>query len=118
MDGDEVLTVLREIRDEAKQTNVRIDQTNTRLESLEGRFEFIEKRVTKGFGDLSARIEAHADAQAESETRLASAILSLEETIHGVHNLLETKLEDHKMVLQHEKRISSIESRFDDKPSK
>ncbi len=44
MNGDEILEVLKQIRDEAKQTNTRLEslegrvnQTNTQLESLEGR---------------------------------------------------------------------------------
>jgi hypothetical protein len=50
-DGNEVLQVLKEIRDEAK-------ATNARLESLESRAEFLERRVSAGFEKLTAEITA------------------------------------------------------------
>jgi peptidoglycan hydrolase CwlO-like protein len=77
VNGDEVLSVLRQIRDEAKQTNARLESldgrvettnarleslegrvetTNARLESLEGRIEFLEHRVSSGFAELEMRL--------------------------------------------------------------
>jgi chromosome segregation ATPase len=60
MNGDEILAVLREIRDEAKETNVRleslegrVEQTNVRLESLEGRVEQTNVRLES----LEGRVE-------------------------------------------------------------
>jgi chromosome segregation ATPase len=50
--GDEILEVLKEIRDEAKQTNTRLESleghvqlTNTRLESLEGHVQLTNTRL-------------------------------------------------------------------------
>ena len=86
--SDEVLAVLREIRDEAKQTNARLDQTNARLESLEGRTEFLERRVTAGFDKLTEQIDTMWRRQTESETRLATEVLSLASVTHEVKDLL------------------------------
>jgi len=74
---DTILEVLKEIRDEAKQTNVR-------LASLDGRVEFLEKRTSKGFDSLNDRLESHVERlellarqQAQSEIRLATEVLPL-----------------------------------------
>lgn len=84
MNGDEVLAVLKEIRDEAKQTNARLDQTNTRLESLDGRVDdFLERRVSKGLADLASK-------QAETEMRLATEVVSLAAITREVRDLLAT----------------------------
>ena len=143
MNGDDILEVLREIRDETKQTNVRleslegrveqtnvrleslegrVEQTNVRLESLEGRVEFLEKRTSKGFEDLSeslrqhaARIDAVAEQQAESELRIATEVLSLADVTREVRDLLSRKLDDHRQVVEHEQRIRVLEDRIADR---
>ena len=102
MNGDDVLTVLREIRDEAKQTNARLDQTNNRLESLEGRIDFLERRASKGLADLAVK-------QAEVEMRVATEVVSLAAVTREVRDLLEHKLDDHEMVIGHEHRIKALE---------
>jgi hypothetical protein len=81
MNGDEVLTVLREIRDEAK-------QTNARLASLEGRTEFLERRVTAGFDKVAGQIDSVWHRLMESETRLATEVVSLASVTHQVKDLL------------------------------
>ena len=81
MNGDDVLSVLREIRDEAK-------QTNTRLESVEGRLEFLERRVTAGFEKLTGEINDVWRRLMESETRLATEVVSLASVTHQVKDLL------------------------------
>jgi len=125
VNGDDVLAVLKEIRDEAKQTNARlgsveglidqtnarlgsvegrIDQTNVRLESLEGRVDFLERRVSKGLADLANR-------QAEVEMRVATEVVSLASVTREVRDLLERKLDDHEMVIGHEHRLKALEER-------
>ncbi len=104
MDGNEVLTVLKEIRDEARQTNVRLDQVNGRLGSLEGRFEFLERRVSKGFDRFEKKF-------VEIETQFVPELLSTVGLMRQVRDLLEHKLDDHAMVVDHERRIQAIEGR-------
>src|SRR4051812_40277248 len=106
----EVIEVLKEIRDEAKQTNVR-------LESLEGHVESLERRLGKGFDALAERIELVTRRQTDSELRLASEVLSLAGVTREVRDLLSSKLEDHHMVLQHESRLRAIEDRMGNRPS-
>lgn len=117
MNGD-VLEVLKEIRDEAKQTNVR-------LASLEGRVEFLEKRTTKGFENLNEELQAHGQRideavrhQAEIEIRLTTEVVSLSQLIRDVRDVLQERREDHLMMLNHEERITSLESRAADQGEK
>lgn len=113
---EEILAVLKDIRGEAKQTNARLESleatTNTRFESLEGRVDFLEKRVTRGFEGLTTQLNEVNHRQAESEVRLATAVLSFGDLLREVRELLATKLDDHNMVISHEERIRSLESRL------
>jgi hypothetical protein len=93
---DQVVEILKEIRDEAKQTNVRLDQTNTRLASVEERLEFLGRRQT------------------ESEIHLVTEIISLADVTRQVRDLLIKRHDDHVAVLDHETRIRSLESRIGD----
>lgn len=112
---DEILDVLKQIRDEAR-------GTNTRLESLDGRMQFLEKRMTDGFSELSGRLDAHVDRldvlsrrQTDSELRLATEVLSLADVTREVRDLLARKLDDHAQVANHEDRIRALENRIADK---
>jgi uncharacterized coiled-coil protein SlyX len=98
MDGnEEVVAVLKEIRAEAQ-------QTNARLESLEGRFDFLERRVSKGFDRVTKKFD-------EIETQLVPELILTAGVIRQVRDLLETKLDDHRMVVDHEHRIKTLEGR-------
>ncbi len=147
----EIITVLREIRDESKQTNLRleslegrveqtnlrleslegrveqtnlrleslegrVEQTNLRLESLEGRVEFVEKRLSHGLESMKTTLAESIDLltkqQTESELRLASEVVSLADVTREVRDLLSSKLDDHRMVVEHEERIKSIEKQI------
>jgi chromosome segregation ATPase len=136
----EIITVLREIRDESKQTNLRleslegrveqtnlrleslegrVEQTNLRLESLEGRVEFVEKRLSHGLEGIKATLVESIDLltkqQTESELRLSSEVVSLADVTREVRDLLSGRLDDHRMILEHEERLKSIENRIADR---
>ncbi len=83
MNGDEILGVLREIRDEAKKTNVRLEslegrvgQTNARLESLEGRV-----------GQTNDRLESLEGRVGQTNDRLESLDGRVEQTNLGLRSL-------------------------------
>jgi len=126
MNGDEILGVLREIRDEAKQTNARleslegrvgqtnarleslegrVDQTNARLESLDGRVDFLERRLTKGFAEMNESLNALARTQADAEMRVATEVVALAKVTREVRDVIGGKITDH------EKRLKAIEKR-------
>lgn len=100
----EVVEVLKEIRDEAK-------QTNTRLEALEGRFVFLEKRVTKGFEDLGKRVD---DLGKRVDTLAKRVSVGFEELkrLGQRQNASEMRFRTEMTVLtNHEKRITALERR-------
>lgn len=85
MEG-EVLSVLKEIRDEAKQTNLRLANVETRLTAVVDEVARVGKR------------------QVESEMRLATEVVSLAAVTGEVRDLLAGKLSDHeRRLLQLEK---------------
>jgi len=55
--GDLTVQILREIRDETKKTNTRLDQTNTRLDGLNERVDGLQLEMRHGFATL--RDEMH-----------------------------------------------------------
>jgi predicted nuclease with TOPRIM domain len=135
---DEFLEVLKEIRDEARETNVRlesvegrveqtnvrleslegrVDQTNVHLRSLDGRVESGERRFSEGFAGLTERIDLVMRRQVDSELRLASEVLSLADVTRSVRDLLAARLDDHHQVIDHENRLRTIENRIADRKS-
>ena len=54
---DEVLEVLKQIRDEAKQTNVRLESLEGRVEQTNVRLESLEGHVDAGLQSLEGRVE-------------------------------------------------------------
>ena len=117
MDDREIVDILKQIRDEAKQTNARIselsgkvEQTNARVGELSGGIEALSDRLDR----YVDRLHELADRQTESELRLSTEVIPLADVTRQVRDLLATKLDDHHMVLNHEERLRSIESRIDD----
>jgi hypothetical protein len=88
----EIITVLREIRDESKQTNLR-------LESMEGRVEFLEKRLSHGLEGIKTTLVESIDLltkqQTESELRLASEVVSLADVTREVRGGLTNYVQTH-----------------------
>jgi uncharacterized protein YPO0396 len=94
---DLTIELLKSIRDEAHQTNERIDQTNARLDELRT--------------DLVDRIERVERRQTETEVRLASELVAVGGAVREVRDLLR---EDHALrdrVDDHERRLTAVERR-------
>lgn len=86
MESQDVISVLREILHENR-------QTNQRLEKLEIRADEIGHR------------------QIESEMRLATEVIAVAENLREVKELLRTGLVDHQRVANHEHRITVLETK-------
>jgi hypothetical protein len=88
--GDVTVEVLREIRDEVRATNTRLDalrhDTNTRFERLERR-------------------------QTESEVRLATELVAVTGAVREVRDLLREGRAASERLEDHERRIVSLERR-------
>jgi archaellum component FlaC len=102
-----MLEVLKQIRDEVRKTNQRLDQTNERLDQTN-----VELRGTKdevhGLGERADSLERR---QLETETRLATEIVAVAQAVREVKDLLAQRLDLNDKVQDHEKRIVVLEHR-------
>ncbi len=87
------LQVLREIRDEIKGTNARLDAVEDAVSVLGGAVSVLGKRQT------------------EMEVRLATELVAVSGAIDGVRHLLRDRLDDRKRVDDLERRMETIERR-------
>jgi len=80
------LKVLREMRDELKGTNVRLDRVESRVAAVENR-------------------------QTETEARLATELVAVARAVGEVRDLLRDGLAIRAQVDDHERRLSALEKR-------
>jgi hypothetical protein len=101
---DLTIEILRDIRDEAHQTNQRIDQTNERLDRTNERLDELR-------ADLVDRIERVERRQTETEIRLASELVAVGGAVREVRDLLREDRALRDRVDDHERRLSAVEKR-------
>jgi chromosome segregation ATPase len=102
-----MLEVLKQIRDEVRKTNQRLDQTNERLDQTN-----VELRGTKEeVHGLGGRVDSLERRQLETETRLATEIVAVARAVREVKDLLAQRLDLYDKVQDHEKRIVGLEHR-------
>ena len=128
-----MVEVLKEIRDEVKATNGRLDQTNSGLASLEGRVEtgltslgkridktnarlenvesrlrFVEKRLKNGLAEVSQKIETVAKKQLQAEMHVVTELVSVAALLRlGMTR----RQDDQKSMRALEKRVTALEKR-------
>jgi chromosome segregation ATPase len=136
----EVLEVLKEIRDEAKATNSRLDGTNSRLDQTVSRLDQTVSRLDSLETRIDARLESVEGRVGNVETRLRFVEKALENGLDevtkaveslaqaqqkreakviaelvSINSLLHADAEERKMerevISDHEKRISVLEKR-------
>jgi vacuolar-type H+-ATPase subunit D/Vma8 len=95
---DATLPVLREIRDQIK-------GTNSRLETLEHRFESLEYR----FVSFEGKVESLERRQVATETRLATELIAVASAVKDVRDLLRDRLDDRGRVDDLERRLAVVE---------
>ena len=91
--GSATLKVFREIPDELKGTNVRLDRLESRVAAVE------------------SRIAALANRQTETEVRLATEIIAVARAVGEARDLLRDGLAMRAQVDHHERRLSALENR-------
>lgn len=101
--SDITVEILKSIRDEVKQTNVRLDQTNVRLEHMRGD---LSTRIEQMREELSSRI-------VQSEIRTATAITELAGTVREMTGTLRASLELRPRVERCEDDIRELQNRLD-----
>jgi chromosome segregation ATPase len=104
-DSPLTLAVLREIRDEARSTNERLDTTNERLDTTNERLDTTNERLESVRDELGRHI-------VESEMRTATAISELAGTVHELADVLRAQHDLRPRVDQNERAIRELERRL------
>jgi chromosome segregation ATPase len=106
---DLTIEILKDIRYEVRQTNVRLDQTNARidetnarLEQLSGRVDLTNERVEGGLAEVSRRI-------VESEIRTSTAIADLAGTVREMTGVLRAQHDLRPRVDRCERDIAALQ---------
>jgi hypothetical protein len=102
---DITVEILKQIRDEARKTNERLDKTNERLDKTNERLDHVET-------SLGARLDRMERRQTESDLRLSSELVAVVQAVDKVRDLLADRLDLSKKVDDHEKRLAVIEGRL------
>jgi predicted nucleic acid-binding Zn-ribbon protein len=97
--------ILKEIRDEARRTNERLDSTNERLDSTNQSLYSVNQRIDAMRVELSERIT-------QSELRTATALTELAMTVRDLTSLLRAQSDLRPRVERCEREIVELRARL------
>lgn len=101
------LAVLREIRDEVRNTNGRIDQTNGRLDQTVHRLDQTVDRLDQTID----RIDRLERRQVEMEVRLSTELVAVTGAVRELGPLLKEDRAMRAKVDNHDQRIAALEKK-------
>lgn len=101
MSDSVTIKILKEIRDEARITNQRLDSTNERLDSTNGRLDLTNERLE--------RLERR---QVSTEVRLATELVSVVSAINELRDTFVVDRELRKTVVVHGQRLDSLDAQM------
>jgi methyl-accepting chemotaxis protein len=135
----EVLEVLRQIREETKGTNARLDQTNARLDQTVGRLDQTVGRLDQTVGRLDqtisrldsvdarlqlvegkvdflsrSMIKGFADVREtldDHAEQIQRLVAGQTEAMNSLRDVIAAKFDDRALLLNHEQRIQALEQR-------
>lgn len=101
-DDPQLLTVaiLRDIRDEVRKTNNRLDETNSRLDVTISRLD-----------ETNSRLDRFERRQTESEVRIATELVALSGLVREMRDMYRDDRALRAKVLDHEARIATLEQK-------
>ncbi len=115
------IEILRDIRDEIRGTNARIDATNARLDGTNARLDATNDHldalggrvdVLGGKVDVTnGRIERLERRQTDMEIRLSTEIVAVVGAVNEVRDLLREDRHLRARVDDHERRLAAVETR-------
>jgi hypothetical protein len=94
--------------------DARLDGSDARLSETNVRLEALENRVSAGFATLTKRFDRFEERFVERELRLSTEISTLSGVTRELRDLLSEKIDD-RIVLDHERRIRSLENKIADR---
>lgn len=105
--ADLSVEILREIRDEVRATNGRLDQTNGRLDQTNERLDQANERLDQA-NERLGRLERR---QVETEVRLATELTSVVGAIRDLKDAVVADRELRRDIADHEQRIRRLEAK-------
>ncbi len=116
MDNNDItIEILKEIRDEIRNTNGRIDTTNTRLDQTNERLDQTNVKLGQLGHDLEGKIDhLRSDLvtrMAETEIRTATALSDVAGTMRDVRDLLRDRFDLRDRVERCERDIDELKHR-------
>jgi hypothetical protein len=105
--SDITIEILKQIRDEVRQTNIRLGGVSERLDGVAERLDGVSERLD----GVSERVERVEKRQTESEIHLATEIVAV---VGAVSSLRDAILEDRQLrgqLADHESRLRMLERR-------
>ncbi len=108
---DITIEILREIRDEIRNTNGRIDGVRDELRATNNELRATNDELRTTKDETNARFDTLARRQTETEIRLATEIIAVAGAVREVRDVLREDLAMRARVDDHERRISAMEHR-------
>ena len=105
--SDIAVEILKQIRDEVRQTNVKLGGVSERLDGVSERLDGVSERLD----GVSARVERVEKRQTESEIRLATEIVAVVGAVNAVRDAILEERALRGQVADHETRLRSLERR-------
>jgi chromosome segregation ATPase len=105
---DLTVKILREIRDEIRKTNARLDGTNGRLDSTNDRVEAMGKRLDNRITETTARLD---DRITQLDLRLGSELVAVNASLREVVGLLRERRDEWHRLDRHEERLADLDGR-------
>jgi hypothetical protein len=103
------IELLKSIRDEVRETNVRVDRLR---DELTGELRSTNARLDALREETGARFERLEHRQVETEVRLATELVAVAGAVREVRDLLREDRAVRQKVEDHERRIAAIEARI------
>lgn len=107
-----MVVLLRDIWQEMKTLNSRVNGTNERLEVLYSRVDGTNERLEALRADTNERLERVERRQTESDLHVTAELVNVAKAVDAVHVLLRENLAVRDRVADHERRIETIERRI------
>jgi chromosome segregation ATPase len=117
--NDLTVTILKEIRDEVRNTHGRLDHLTGRVGQLSGRMDQMTDRMeqmngridqmTDRMDHMTGRLDRVERRQVESEIRLATELIAVTAAVHEVRDELRHDRAWRARVDDHERRLLAIE---------
>jgi hypothetical protein len=108
---DLTIEILKGIRDEVREANVRIDGVRDEVRETNARVDRLRDELTGELRSTNTRLDRLEHRQVESEVRIATELVGVAGAVREVRDLLRDDLAVRHRIDDHERRIAALETR-------